>query len=360
MQRVVSMIGLAIVGALFLVGTQGCSSATTAAAAKAATTLPAITPPMKKALPPAFGGTSTRSARTYSNLVFGLGELPGRASRTALPVATFNSRFFSAGPTDVLTILPNIDKTIASINTQTAKSTQACVTQDPVAYTFTAPDGTTVNMKGQCYEVNQTDQFTQWAIDSDNVFYLMSGGKRSALVASLAAIATPVSGSTTDYTVHVWFSVGNNNATADASWDAGSYTVAELIGNSATGKFEMTAAGMGIGFAGAQFKSDGTTIFGVGSEDMASSTSTQETVCVTAADFTVTAPTCTVSATDFTLTPIGRKSGTGVAQTTWAASHYPTVPNLTLDGTATDATNFALITPTTGVNQFTLDSAIAD
>ena len=346
---------LVVLGAVtFVLFCQGCSKSSSSSASK---TLPAITPPMKKAMPTAFKGSSRGIAQLEMiNLNrFDFGREFG--ARTALPVANFTSRFFSAGPTNVLTILPAVDTTIASINTQIsgASTAQACVTQTPVAYSFVAPDGKTVNMIGQCYETTNTNQFIEWGIDSSNVFYLMEGGTRANLVMSLAAIATPVSGSTTDYTVQVWFSVGNNNATAVASWDAGSYTVAEMVGNSATGKFEMTAAGIGIGFSGAQFISDGTQIYGIGSEDTGTTSSAQETVCVSASSLTTSVSSCTLDATSFQLTPIGRKlnNTTAVAQASWGASLYPTTPNVTLDGTATDATNFVLTTPTTGVGQFT-------
>lgn len=154
--------------------------------------LPLITPPVKSATP---AGLQTTRRLT---------------SLRDLDPAEFKSRFFQAGPTYIFDILTSIDTRISEINTRTASSTAACVTQDPVAYTIT-PFGQSVTMYGQCYEIfsgatTQDPKLMQFGV-KDKVTYLYV----AVGAAWVAAKATPVDGTTSDYTVEAWMGVGYTN-----------------------------------------------------------------------------------------------------------------------------------------------------
>jgi hypothetical protein len=110
----------------------------------------------------------------------------------------------------------------------------------------------------------------------------------------------------------------------------------------------MSVAGIGFGFCGAQLRSDGTNVYATGSEDMGATCQPVSSSCVLASDL-ATAGTCT-SLMTFTHPALGREAGMGA--TTFAASLYPSPPNLTLDGTMNDDLHFGPTAPTPGVASF--------
>jgi hypothetical protein len=293
---------------------------------------PLISPPVKSAAPAGFQSRS----RTLST-------------------SEFSSRFFTTGPTSIFRILDSIDTRITDINSRVSSSTSGCYTATPVNYTLSIL-GSSVDMYAQCYEIlsgaTATDpKLLQWGKKGD-VFYLYEAVGAERVV----AIATPITG-TTNYRVQAWIAVGFTNSTcAEGQWDTCSYGVIQVDADSDAATFEMTVAGMGFGYCGAQLKSDGTNVYATGSTDMGSTCNAVDTLCVTAANVSTTG-TCGSSLTTFALTPMGRKlasgSGAGVAAvTTWAASLYPASANVTLDGTSTDDLHFGITTPTTGVLAF--------
>lgn len=158
----------------------------------------------------------------------------------------------------------------------------------------------------------------------DNVTYIYSkiGDGR------VAAIATPPAdggnGNATlaavHSTVHVWYSVGTINR-------CGSFAVVEIL--AANGVMELTAAGKGVGFCGAQFRSDGIKVNVTGSNDATSSCEAIDSVCIFANDTQLTTS-CTAAQSTFTLPAAGRKSATWTTcpsdapvSTTFPASAYP-------------------------------------
>lgn len=301
---------------------------------------PLIAPPVKAAAPTGFGGTA---------FVEAVPARGGARTLTALDPADFKQRFFGAGPTYIFRILSDIDSRIAGYNASTSKA--ACLTQTPVAYTLSAW-GETINMYGQCYQLLGSSYtgdpgLVQWGV-KDGVFYLYT-----AIGAGwTAAIATPITG-TSNYKVEAWSSVGASNATGMTSWDAGSYGVIRIKADQSTKNFEMSVAGMGFGYCGAQYKSDGTNIYGIGSVDMASSCAAPATICVKASDASTSA-TCTTDQQTFTIPALGRVAGTGVAQANWGASAYPGGGSNTvhLTGLTSDDLHFGLTAPTSGVGAY--------
>ena len=273
----------------------------------------------------------------------------------ALDPTDFKNRFFSAGPTYIFGILSSIDDRISGYNSST--STSACLSQDPVQYTVT-PFGQTVTMYAQCYQqigggFTGDPGLIQWGV-KDSIFYLYS-----AIGAGwTAAIATPI-GVTGQYSIQAWSSVGVGNGAVgttgacSTSWDSCSYGVIQISANPVTSNFEMSVAGMGFGYCGAQYNSDGVNIYGTGSTDMGATCNTTDTICVLASDAS-TAATCTGPEQSFSLPALGRLAESGVAQANWGASGYPGGGGntITLNGTSGDDVHFGPIVPTVGVGQY--------
>lgn len=314
--------------------------------------LPLLTPPVRAAAPAAFGGGSTATQRLAALPTGGFYVMDG-----ALSAADFATRFFKSGPTDIYTILGAIDSRLTDINSQSAK---ACSTQAPVSYSIT-PFGQTVAMVAQCYQTVGDKGFLQWGVQSGVTYLYVQIG-----AGNLAAVVTP--GASGAYSVQAWATVGNagtynSNGTTPANWDSiGSYGVMQLTADSAKTSLEMVAAGVGLGYCGAHFLSDGTNIYGEGSVDNGATCQANAPLCVQAADGTTpVAGDCSVNASKFALQSIGRKEATSPDAGTltnppaggkWGASLYPATPNITLDGTDSDSLSFGPKTPTAGAGEF--------
>ena len=258
----------------------------------------------------------------------------------------------------------------------------ACLGAVPVAYAITpAPAGQPVTMYAQCYESLGTSApgdpaFIEFGQNGGSTYYYSAIGQSwmAAIVTPLAAAsdagadaadpaneqASADAGSTPAYGVQAWSGVGYLNAATCGNmsgYDDCSYGVIDLLADPTTQTFEISVAGIGFGYCGAQLKSDGTSVFGTGSVDMASTCSAPETLCVAASDVTTPA-TCDASVTAFTLPALGRTSsvgpnagGPGVdagPDAAWAPSGYPggTSNTVVLDGTASDSLHFGPLSPT--------------
>ena len=275
--------------------------------------MPHITPPVRAAAPEAFTQAQKRDKTVEADV--------------------FVQRFFSDGPTDLFGILEGIDARIDGQNDRAGE----CKTAPSTSYTI-EPFGESVAMKASCVEMLE-DDFVQFdAPDEDDPSaYLYE----AFAVGHRAAIITPVEGAEEEYVVDAWIAVGYDNAEVCGSFDCGSYSAMAIHANSATGEFEMSVAGLGIGFCGAQLRSDGTSIYGIGSDD-AGDCGAESTMCVDAANLDADG-TCD-DLTTFELAALGRLAGDS-----FGASAYPSRPNLTLDGTAGDGIHFGPSEPTAGV-----------
>jgi hypothetical protein len=296
-------------------------------------TIPLVTPPVRAATPAALRPVGAPRLDVGPTTI----------------VEELQMRFFSGmGPTDLFSVLKTVDDRIKDINSR--KTTSGCLTQTPVAYSIT-PFGQTVPFFAQCSDQGTASfpgdpAFVQWATTDDGKTYLYTamGAER------IAAILTPIDAAAGTYQVHIWLGVGYSNAMAAACtnlFDGCSYGVVELSSDSSAARFEMAIAGAGMGFCGAQMKSDGSVVYFTGSRDMSATCNALENACVNAADLSAAAS-CT-SAMTFDLAPLGRKaSGTH----SMGASLYPATPNITLDGTTSDSLYFGPTAPTAGVGKF--------
>jgi hypothetical protein len=247
-------------------------------------------------------------------------------------VQGLSERFFNAagGPTSINRLLTDVDNVLTEINSRTADRERACQSVTPGEYSI-RPGGDAVKMYAQCYLV--TNHVTA---ESDGTF-IQFGTKdktiyisRSAPEGQSAFIITPVDDKPTKYTLRAWFTVGLSNT----PWDSGSYGVMNLTANSDTKTFEFTVAGIGLGYCGAQLKSDGNDIYAETSVDMGTSCTAIESACAKATDIS-DSNTCSDDLKAFSLMPIGRIATQGSTQA-FGASQYPAAPNLTFDGSRTD------------------------
>lgn len=360
--------GVFVALAMTLAG--GCSSKGGGAGAN----LPLVTPPVRAAAPAGLGGTG--QAALHHN------SLPASSLHlTSLDSSDIKSRFFTAGPTNIYALLDAIDSRISSLNSQSQDKARPCLNQAPVAYTV-SPFGQSVTLYAQCFErigaPTATDpafiQFGQ--SDGTTYYYSADGAERMAAILTplagasgldagangdAAQVAGPVSGT---YVVQAWTGVGYSNATScgnASGFDDCSYGVIELRADSSTLVFEMSIAGIGFGYCGAQLKADAMTVYGTGSIDMATTCAAVDTFCASASD--VTSP-AACNSTTFELPALGRVSSTGpnaggpghagTPGATWAASQYPggMSNTITLDGTPSDSLAFGPTSPTPGVSEF--------
>jgi hypothetical protein len=300
--------------------------------------LPLIVPPVRTAAPASFQAAAGAVRRAQLD--------------EPLSATEFRDRFFNpaGGPTDVFQMLAGIDARLAELNTAGSDGSRPCLDQAPVAYTLSL-FGQDVAFAAQCYRqfsaASSTSPagFLQFG-QRDGITYLYVTGGASRVAARI----TPVAG-TADVSVDAWYGVGYTNASCgtDGSFDGCSYAAAALHADPTIHAFEMTVAGIGVGFCGISMRSDGASIHGVGSIDMGATCRDQAALCVSASDLTA-AGSCDAIAS-FTLPALGRRAGAGAH--VFGASTYPTAPNITLDGTASDSLGFGPATaPTPGVGDF--------
>lgn len=309
-----------------LIASMGC------AATGAPVDLPMISPPVRSATPSGLQVAARHAVAGFD---------------AALRAEDVRERFFSgSGPTDLMTILASIDQRLAEVNTSDRHP--ACLDQAPVGYTIHPPGGD-VELAAQCYRRFSgapagDPAFLQFGVrDGATSLYVAVGAAR------LAARVTPIDG-TTDHVVDAWYGVGYTNAAGCGStgtFDDCSYAVTELHANPATKAFEMSVAGIGVGFCGIQFASDGALLRGIGSSDMGAQCNDAAPLCAAAADL---APSQMCSAAGYTLPALGRHAGAGAHE--FGDSHYPDEPNVTLDGTDGDSLHFAPLAPTAGAGDF--------
>ena len=268
-------------------------------------------------------------------------------------------RFFhpAGGPVDVWQILAGVDRDIASLNARLADAD--CAEGPAVAYTirpFGAPDGETRTFWAQCVERHPVtdpqgndfgESLTIYGAHAGHVYLYTS----SAMVRLAADVTLAEEEGTSPPRVELLYAVGIMNAErcgSTGTYDGCSYGVAEIRAEPATGRFEMATAGVGIGFCGVQLRSDGSALRTTGSRDGGSQCSPASTLCVRADDLTSESECSALGA--FELRALGRIAGG--AATTQAASLYPEVPNVQLDGTPQDATGFGPSEPPTFAHLF--------
>jgi len=295
--------------------------------------LPLLLPALQAVAPKDFGGTG--------------GALSGQSWSGGLKPATLSSsdvksRFFSDGPTDIFRIVAASDDRVKGINGfSEARPRSSCFDQPSVTGNIT-PWGQTVEFKYQCFQkIGSGTDFIQFGVVDDKTYLYVDVG-----AGTLAAIAVshPLADGGVALESNIWMEVGRT-----ADFGHGSYGVIQVYMNELTGAFEMSVAGLGFGFCGAQLRSDGKSTYATGSPDMGATCQPTDSVCGKNDDMTM-AGVCDAIKT-FTLPALGRIATTTPTDGAQGASAYPggTDNVVKLDGTATDHTHFGPSAPSTGV-----------
>jgi len=284
-----------------------------------------VSPPFKSVVP---GGLySGNSANSFHGL--------------SLDPTDIKSRFFSNGPTNLFGILESLDTRISGINNKMAWST--CWKNTATEYTFTAW-GQSLTFQFQCHRAWNSGQngFDEFGFDGDYM-YLYETGDQEKIAAKITTDSTTGNVSA----AHVWMSVGNQNS----PWYGQSYGVIEILADVPNNVFEMSVAGIGFGYCGAQLKTDGSLIYVTGSLDMGTTCVAQDNACLDASTLASSASSC-ASLMTFSLPALGRVQSYGSA--TIGASNYPGgVANVVvLDGTATSDVFFGPTAQVSGVATF--------
>jgi hypothetical protein len=275
----------------------------------------------------------------------------GPVGGTGLDPSDIKSRFFSAGPTNIFSILGEIDGRINEINDRSKGKDVPCLLQAPVPYALT-PSGQPVPFYAQCVlhvsaSATKRASFIQFG-QKDGITYLYEAVGAESIGARLA----PIAGSPGQYTVDAWMGVGYENAGCGngSGFDDCSYGVMALTADSSHLNFELSVAGIGFGYCGAQLKSDAMTVYLKGSVDMGATCNGTASLCVAASD--VATPAMCPS-TSFVLPAIGRAATSG-PNGTWGDSQYPGAGSdvVVLNGTPSDSLGFGPLVATPGVPEF--------
>eukprot|EP00300_Choanocystis_sp_HF-7_P022149 c21303_g1_i1.p1 GENE.c21303_g1_i1~~c21303_g1_i1.p1 ORF type:complete len:329 (-),score=55.51 c21303_g1_i1:84-1070(-) len=272
--------------------------------------LPFIVPPVEAACPPGL-----------------------KNNAKSLDTSVIKDRFFNptGGPSNLFDILQNVDNRIQGINDRIQQF--PCLgTATPVSFDLNIWPSGTETFFAQCSETfGPGPSFDQFGIVGEN-FYIYENGGEVMVAAKLHR--DPVTGVTDR--VDVWYSVGLINL-------GGSHGVVQIVALplATPPVFEMSVAGAGLGFCGAQLRADDQTIFAIGSEDTPSCGDI-DTTCCSATNVGVASTACNgTTDSGFTLPAFGRRS-----YSTHAESKYPsTGGNIVLADDGNDQTRFGPSTP---------------
>lgn len=267
--------------------------------------------------------------------VAGAGLTQTSFSTLALDPTNFRSRFFGAGPTNILNILSSLDSRLSGIASRTASPLTGCLTNSPTQMNITV-FGETITMQFQCYEVLGTNNIIVFG-KKDTIWYIFE--KVGATVTT--AIAEELSDG--KMSVELYGTVGLSNPT---DWSSMSYGGYHLRANTQTNKFEFTVGGLGFGFCGAYLNSDGTNIYIHGSEDgVGQACQATANICVLNANLGTVGNCAALGTGTFNLIPLGRAATTNFQAVPVNVSQYPAVPQLVLNGTGTDSVHYGPTVP---------------
>jgi hypothetical protein len=256
------------------------------------------------------------------------------------------SRFFNpdGGPTNLFNILDGVDERTAGINARLGQFS-GCMGNAPTPYSLTTW-GSTQTFYAQCSEFwSDNSGFDQWALvtqGNETAFYMFVSGGDGFVAAKLTSPA----GSSANLTlsvgaqvqVMIWASVGVINRN-------GTHGVMQVYADPSAAVFEISVAGSGMGYCGAQLKSNNATINVTGSADMGSVCQATDSVCAAADDLSNTSVTCSATANAFLLPALGRRAY-GAGQFGASAYPGPSSNQVILLNTGPDDTFFGPSSPT--------------
>lgn len=365
-------------------------------------TIPPVRPPVNEAAPVGLKEPSARRALMGTR---GLQE----------PDLSFDAqirdRFFSGqGPTAIYEMLKRIDVRTNEVNVASSQSDRACITSEPVEVSIEGWPGEELTMWTQCYTQLSETLFMMFGRKGDTVYiyerdhmvtilayikldpkgessaefpccYQVNGGgdtcecdsdvcKLDGVTAEggncrtrpetwpditfdplLVSNATSTLAGSTLADVNIYFSVGNGYTASQT----GSRGLFHLEATPKSGRFQASAAGIGLGFCGVQFASDGSNIFFHGSQDGVGGVCENITSACVSGDLedTLTGDEC--DGITFSIAPLGRQATTDflgeLSIDEWDASLYPGgATNLVdIDDVSTSSVKFGPTTPPTAL-----------
>jgi len=280
--------------------------------------IPYVTPPVATACP--------------SGLKGGLAGQGTPFQTQTLDPQQIIDRFFNpaGGPTNLFRILSDVDQRIQSINDRFDQFS-GFMSNSPVSYSLnTASWAASPTFYAQCSVVwGVGSGFDQWGQVGATTYLYVRGGD-SIVAAQLVGNGTFGN----IQSVSIWYSVGVINRN-------GSHSVAMVYAVPSELIFEMSVAGVNVGFCGAQMKSDGVVLNVTGSAD-GPGCAAVDSSCTQAASL-ATPTTCNSAVDTFYLPALGRQ-----AYASFAASAYPggVLNTVTLANSGPDDTFFGPSSPT--------------
>jgi hypothetical protein len=216
--------------------------------------LPQVYPPVRANTP-----TSLIADPAFTSMSPG-GVGAGTGDGINLAVAV-QERLYTAGPTEILRIVQDIDRTTSQLDTR--PSMHACLTTAPIARSISLPGGQSFTVKLQCMSQNaggwmafgfdtapDVADIDAGALDDTDAGALDAhGGKDFYLIHGQdggMGGAYHVSAARGD--VEAWLTV------ADSRYPDNSQVIMHLLTDSAAGTTELAFAGSGVGFCSAHLK----------------------------------------------------------------------------------------------------------
>jgi hypothetical protein len=206
-------------------------------------------------------------------------------------MSELKTRLFSAGPTNLLKLIKNVDARMAEYDQRVSGSSSAptCLSSTPVdlstVFSVPAASGTTnIPIYGQCRD--SINGLTLIFGKKDDNWYLVDGATKDTdgsanCVASMVKISgTADSNRVVDGHMVVTYKAQTNNFT-------GSTTLMHFKSDVAAGTLEFTAGGINIGYNQVHAKSDANYIYLLYQTSASSSAGTLYHACFKASDLTL-------------------------------------------------------------------------
>jgi hypothetical protein len=223
--------------------------------------LPQVYPPVRASTPtsliadPKYQAVAqTSSALTGSGPIAGLPQALGEPANLAL---TVQERLYTAGPTEILRIVQELDGRTAQLDTDTSK--HDCLTSAPVEKRIALPGGQSFTLKLQCmqnwgggwlafgFENAQSADAGHVDAHGGSDFYLIEGQDGGM------GGAYHIHGGSGD--VEAWISVADSRAPNN------SQVIMHMLTDMLAGTLELALAGSGVGFCSAHLKTGNDFLF---------------------------------------------------------------------------------------------------
>jgi hypothetical protein len=224
--------------------------------------LPQVYPPVRANTPaaliadPTYQSTASVKSTASKKSALSVAALPqalGDAVNLAMAV---QDRLYTAGPTEILRIVHELDDRTAGLDTDPSK--HSCLTATPIDKSYALPGGQTFDVKLQCmqsygggfiafgFDHAQAADAGATAIHGGEDFYLVQGQEGGM------GGAYHLQG---NGNLEGWISV------ADSRVPAGSQVIMHMLTDQTAGTLELTFGGSGVGFCNVHLKTGGDYLF---------------------------------------------------------------------------------------------------